>query len=131
MGAEEKERFFGDFIAEFGGVVSVVAADAEDLGGGDGGEEAEVGEGSRVQGRDWEGAGEEVLFGGFHGGDGPEDGVGCIGSARFDVGVAGDEGSVFGGQEFAVAHGQGSLRVSCTSVLGGDWLPEASTAVTR
>ena len=46
---EKEEGLPGDFVAEFGGVVAVVAADTEDLGGSDGGEEVKVGEGPGVE----------------------------------------------------------------------------------
>ena len=41
---EEDHRLFGDFVAEFGGVGGVVAADADDFGGSDGRDEFYVGE---------------------------------------------------------------------------------------
>ena len=41
---QEDQRFLGDFIAEFGGVSGVVAADADDFAGFDGGEQSHVGQ---------------------------------------------------------------------------------------
>ena len=119
-GLEEEERLFGDFVAELGGVVAVVAADAEDLGRGDGGEEAEVGEGwLEVRG----GAiGKERAARSSSGAS-----MGATAQrtslALFDVGVAGDGGSVFGGEEFAVAHGfsglsSGSPALRCWEGIG-------------
>ena len=97
---EEEERLFGDFVAELGGVVAVVAAYAEDLGGSDGREEVEVGErgglevdGGGGDGKAAEDAGGEVFLRGLHGERGPEDSV-----ALFDEGVAREGGSVFGRQ---------------------------------
>ena len=100
---EEEEGFFGDFVAELGGVVAVVAAYAEDFGRGDRGQEVEFGQGLGAKAGRREGlCGDlrgEVFFGGVHGGDGPE-GV----FALLDDGVAGDRDSVFEGEEFAVTH---------------------------
>ena len=41
---EEDHRLFGDFVAEFGGVGGVIAADANDFAGSDGRDEFYVGE---------------------------------------------------------------------------------------
>jgi hypothetical protein len=43
-GLEKHERLFGDFVAELGSVRGVVAADADDFAGIDGGDEANGGE---------------------------------------------------------------------------------------
>ena len=133
-GFEEEEGFFGDFVAEFGGVVAVVAAYAEDFGGSDGREELEFGErgglevdGGGGDGKAAEDAGGEVFLRSLHGERGPEDAV-----ALFDEGIAREGGAVSRGQVFAVTHlSYGSLRVSCTGSLGGLSLPAASTAETR
>jgi hypothetical protein len=96
---EEEQRLFRDFVAELGGVVSVVTAYAEDFGGGDGSEEMEIGEGFWGEVGGGKGSCGEVFFGSFHEGDGPESVF-----ALLDEGIAGDGNTVLEREKFTVTH---------------------------
>ena len=87
-------------------MVAVVAADADDFGWSDGGEEVELGERFGVEVGSREGLcgdlGGEVFFWSFEERDGPEGVV----AALLDEGVSGDWDAVLEGEEFTLTHGR-------------------------